>query len=544
MAQSALLANPLRKGIYGVRTPQPCAVVIFGATGDLTKRKLLPALYNLALENLLPAGLSVVAVARRAMTNEQWRCYVRDALNEFSRHRPMDPAVWESFSQGLFYLQTEFHNLAGYEQLGHLLQQIDQERGTSGNRLFYLATAPEYYPDIIQRLAQAGLVRKEDPGRLAGNGGRGTAHYWHQEPHGSQERDGPANGWTRIVIEKPFGYDLESAKALNRILLRVFSEEQVYRIDHYLGKETVQNILVFRFSNGIFEPIWNRRYIDHVQITVAEEVGIEGRAGYYESVGALRDMVQNHMLQLLTLTTMEPPVSFQANAVRDEKVKVLRAIPPMNRDQISSNTVRAQYGPGWINGLLVPGYTQEPGVSPTSLTETYVALKLEIDNWRWAGVPFYLRTGKRLAKRVSEIDIEFRRPPFMLFKNTDVTELQPNLLTLRIQPDEGISLRFGVKVPGSMLRIRGVNMEFLYGSAFAGEPPEAYERLLLDCIVGDSTLFTRCDEVEAAWSIVTSILEGWKAQQVTHLPLYSAGSWGPDAADTLLARDGRNWRNL
>lgn len=546
MAQSALLTNPLRRGVRGVRTPQPCAVVIFGATGDLTKRKLLPALYNLELENPLPAGLSVVAVARRAMTRDEWRQYAKDAINEFSRHRPVDPAVWESFSQGLFYHQAEFHDLAGYQRLGHLLQQIDQERGIGGNHLFYLATSPDYYPDIIHGLDQAKLVQKEDQSysQETSQRERGDGNLRYQDQRHHQERDEPAAGWTRIVVEKPFGYDLESAKALNRTLLRVFSEEQVYRIDHYLGKETVQNILVFRFSNGIFEPIWNRRYIDNVQITVAEEVGLEGRAGYYETVGALRDMVQNHMLQLLTLTTMEPPVSFEANAVRDEKVKVLHAIPSLNHVQVRKDTVRAQYGPGWINGQLVPGYTQEPGVSPTSLTETYVALKLEVDNWRWAGVPFYLRTGKRLAKRVSEIDIEFKRPPFMLFKNTDVTELQPNLLTLRIQPDEGISLRFGAKVPGSAMHIRGVNMEFLYGSAFAGEPPEAYERLLLDCMLGDSTLFTRCDEVEAAWSIITSILEGWQAQQVAYLPLYPAGSWGPEAADVLLARDGERWRSL
>ncbi len=546
MTQSALLANPLRKGARSPRTPQPCALVIFGATGDLTKRKLLPALYNLELETPLPAGFSVVAVARRPITNEQWRGYVKDAINEFSRHRPVDPAVWESFSQGLFYQQTEFHDQAGYERLGQLLRQLDQERGIGGNRIFYLATSPDYYPDIIQGLNQAGLVEKDNRNHsqeanqvrpISSNGQQ-------QQDHNNQEREEAAAGWTRIVIEKPFGYDLESAKALNRTLLRVFSEEQVYRIDHYLGKETVQNILVFRFSNGIFEPIWNRRYVDNVQITVAEDVGIEGRAGYYETVGALRDMVQNHMLQLLSLTAMEPPVSFEANAVRDEKVKVLHAIPPLPLDQVRKNTVRAQYGPGWVHGQLVPGYTQEPGVSPTSLTETFVALKLEVDNWRWAGVPFYLRSGKRLAKRVSEIDIGFKRPPFMLFKNTDVTELQPNVLSIRIQPDEGISLRFGVKVPGSAMRIQGVNMEFQYGSAFAGEAPEAYERLLLDCMLGDSTLFTRRDEVEAAWGIITSILEGWQAQRIAHLPLYPAGSWGPEAADALLAREGRSWRNV
>jgi glucose-6-phosphate 1-dehydrogenase len=545
MAESAVLTNPLRAGLRGERTPQPCAVVIFGATGDLTKRKLLPALYNLALENPLPAGFSIVAVARRPFTDEQWRQYVKDAINEFSRTRPVNPAVWETFSQGLFYHQTEFHDLAGYERLGQLLHRIDHERGINGNHLFYLATSPEYYPDIIQRLGQSKLAHKEGQGHSLAASHRGHNHVdQHNKANGDGDGDETAGGWTRVIIEKPFGHDLESAKELNRKVLRVFSEDQVYRIDHYLGKETVQNILVFRFSNGIFEPIWNRRYIDNVQITVAEQVGVEGRAGYYEGAGALRDIIQNHMLQLLSLTAMEPPVGFEANAVRDEKVKVLHAIPTLDLVQVSKNTVRAQYGEGWINGQRVPGYSEEPGVAPTSTTETYVALKLEVDNWRWAGVPFYLRTGKRLAKRVTEIDIEFKRPPFMLFKNTNVTELQPNVLSMRIQPDEGISLRFGAKVPGGTMRIRGVNMEFLYGSAFAGEPPEAYERLLLDCMLGDSTLFTRRDETEAAWGICTSILEGWADRPVSHLPLYEAGSWGPKEADALLERGGRDWRRL
>ncbi len=545
MAESAVLTNPLRAGMRGERTPQPCAVVIFGATGDLTKRKLLPALYNLALENPLPAGFTVIAVARRPMTNEQWRQYVKDAINEFSRNRPVNPAVWESFSQGLFYHQTEFHDLAGYERLGQLLHQLDHERGINGNHLFYLATSPEYYPEIIHRLGQARLARKEGHGHSLVTSHRGRNHTNHQNIQDGHDGDESTNGgWTRLVIEKPFGHDLESAKELNRKVLKVFSEDQVYRIDHYLGKETVQNILVFRFSNGIFEPIWNRRYIDNVQITVAEQVGVEGRAGYYETSGAIRDIVQNHMMQLLTLTAMEPPVGFEANAVRDEKVKVLHAIPTLDLVEVSKNTVRAQYGKGWVNGQLVPGYTEEPGVSPNSTTETYVAMKLEVDNWRWAGVPFYLRTGKRLAKRITEIDIEFKRPPFMLFKNTNVTELQPNILSMRIQPDEGISLRFGAKVPGGVMRIRGVNMEFLYGSAFAGEPPEAYERLLLDCMLGDSTLFTRSDETEAAWAIITSILDGWDYQPVKHLPIYEAGSWGPKEADVLLERGGRDWRRL
>ncbi|HEY7124979.1 MAG TPA: glucose-6-phosphate dehydrogenase [Ktedonobacterales bacterium] len=539
MSESTLLTNPLRQGTRGQRTPQPCAMVIFGATGDLTKRKLLPALYNLAMENPLPAGFTVVGVARRPMTDEAWRQYVKDAINEFSRNHPVNPTVWESFCQGLFYHQTEFHDVEGYVRLGQKLHQLDHQRGISGNHIFYLATSPEYYPEIIQHLGQARLVHKN--GHNLGAPHRGRSHAA-QDGLNNGDDEESANGWTRVIIEKPFGHDLASAKELNRKVLRVFSEDQVYRIDHYLGKETVQNILVFRFSNGIFEPIWNRRYIDNVQITVAEQVGVEGRAGYYETAGAIRDMVQNHMMQLLSLTAMEPPVGFEANAVRDEKVKVLHAIPPLDLVQVARNTVRAQYGPGWINGKQVPGYYQEPGVAPDTKTETYIALKLEIDNWRWADVPFYLRTGKRLAKRVTQIDIEFKRPPFMLFKNTNVTELQPNVLSLRIQPNEGISLRFGAKVPGGAMRIRGVNMDFLYGSAFASEAPEAYERLLLDCMLGDSTLFTRRDETEAAWTIINSVLEGWAGQSTTHLPLYEAGSWGPKEADTLIERGGKNWR--
>ncbi len=542
MAEGALLTNPLRTALRSERTPQPCAMVIFGATGDLTKRKLLPALYNLALENPLPAGFTVVAVARRPMSNEDWRQYVKDAINEFSRNRPVKPAVWDSFAQGLFYHQTEFHDLSGYERLGQLLHQIDHERGVNGNHIFYLATSPEFYPDIIHRLGQAKLAHKDNHnGGATAHRRAGDGHVTHSAP---QDEEHTYGGWTRIIIEKPFGHNLESAKELNRKVLRVFSEDQVYRIDHYLGKETVQNIMVFRFSNGIFEPIWNRRYIDNVQITVAEQVGVETRAGYYDTAGALRDMVQNHMLQLLMLTAMEPPVGFEANAVRDEKVKVLHAIPPLDESSVARNVVRAQYGPGWLNGTLEPGYRQEPGVSPTSTTETYIALKLEVDNWRWGGVPFYLRTGKRLAKRVTEIDIEFKRPPFMLFKNTDVTELQPNILSLRIQPNEGISLRFGAKVPGSAMKIRGVNMDFLYGSAFAGEAPEAYERLLLDCMLGDSTLFTRRDETEAAWLLINGVLEDREKHPATQIPIYEAGSWGPKEADALLERDRRNWRRL
>jgi glucose-6-phosphate 1-dehydrogenase len=377
-------------------------MVIFGATGDLTHRKLLPALYNLALEHPLPAGFSVVGFARRPYDDDIFRQQALESVNQFSRQKPVNPQVWESFASGVHYLQSSFDDPAGYEKLGTLLNRLDQERGTSGNRIYYLSTPPSQYPEIIQHLGAAGLNRNR-------------------------------KGWTRIIVEKPFGHDLASARELNRQVGRVFKEEQIYRIDHYLGKETVQNILVFRLANGIFEPVWNRRYVDHVQITVAENIGIEGRSNYYEESGAIRDMIQNHMLQLLTLVAMEPPIAFSADAVRDEKVKVLHALQPLVGRDVITNTIRAQYGPGYVGGQQVHGYTQEPGVSPTSMTETFVALKLFIDNWRWAGVPFYLRTGKHLPKRVTEIAIQFKRAPLMLFKDSDVQgQVEPNVLILRI----------------------------------------------------------------------------------------------------------------
>jgi glucose-6-phosphate 1-dehydrogenase len=504
--------NPLREGLRIKQSPEPCVMVIFGATGDLTHRKLLPALYNLALEHPLPAGFSVVGFARRPYTDEQFRQQALEAINAFSRQKPVNPQVWESFASGIFYLQSTFDDPKGYERLGELLTRLDQERGTGGNRIFYLSTPPSQYPEIIQHLGAAGLNRHR-------------------------------KGWTRIIIEKPFGHDLASARELNRQVAKVFREDQVYRIDHYLGKETVQNILVFRLANGIFEPIWNRRYVDHVQITVAENIGLEGRAGYYEESGAIRDMVQNHMLQLLTLVAMEPPIAFDANAVRDEKVKVLHALQPITGRDVLTNTIRAQYGPGWVGGRQVPGYLQEKGVAPNSTTETYVALKLYIDNWRWAGVPFYLRTGKYLPKRVTEIAIQFKKAPLMLFKRSDAqSQVEPNVLTLRIQPDEGISLKFGAKVPGTDMQIRSVNMDFFYGSSFVREQPEAYERLLLDCMIGDSTLFTRRDEVEAAWAFIQGILDEWQNESRDTLLTYEAGTWGPQAADEFIWRDGFRWR--
>ncbi|HLZ80486.1 MAG TPA: glucose-6-phosphate dehydrogenase [Ktedonobacteraceae bacterium] len=504
--------NPLREGLRIKQSTEPCAMVIFGATGDLTHRKLLPALYNLALEHPLPAGFSVVGFARRPYSDDIFRQQALESINSYSRQKPVNPQVWDSFASGIRYLQSDFNDPKGYEKLTALLNTLDQERGTSGNRIFYLSTPPSQYPEIIQRLGAAGLNKNR-------------------------------KGWTRIIIEKPFGHDLASARELNRQVSKVFREEQVYRIDHYLGKETVQNILVFRLANGIFEPVWNRRYVDHIQITVAENLGLEGRSTYFEESGSIRDMVQNHLMQLLTLVAMEPPIAFDANAVRDEKVKVLHALQPFVGRDVAANTIRAQYGPGWVGGKQVPGYLEEQGVSPTSTTETYVAMKIYIDNWRWAGIPFYLRTGKHLPKRVTEIAIQFKQAPLILFKRSEAHgQIEPNVLILRIQPDEGISLKFGAKVPGTEMQIRAVNMDFFYGSSFVREQPEAYERLILDCMVGDSTLFTRRDEVEAAWTFIQGILDEWKDEPRETIQTYESGSWGPQVADEYIWKDGRRWR--
>ncbi len=415
----------------------------------------------------------------------------------------------DTFLQGLFYVPGTFDQPDMYQRLKQVLEQIDRERGTAGNRMYYLATPPSFFPVITEQLGQAGLVSDAATGA----------------------------GWTRVVIEKPFGRDLATARELNRVVHGVFDEAQVYRIDHYLGKETVQNILHFRFANAIWEPIWNRRYVDHVQITVAEDLGVETRGGYYEEAGIVRDMLENHMLQLLTLTAMEPPVSFDADAVRDEKVKVLRGMRPFDLQRVQSDVVRGQYGAGWIGGKAVPAYRQEQKVAPDSQTATYVAATFYIDTWRWEGVPFYLRSGKRLPKRVTEIAIQFRPVPQLLFGPTD-----PNVLAMRIQPDEGISLQFEAKVPGPTARHRPVAMDFRYGTAFATAPAEAYQRLLLDVMLGDSTLFARRDEVEAAWTLVAPILNTWAATQATDLPNYEAGTWGPEAADQLLEASGRRWR--
>ncbi len=503
--------NPLRTGMRLEQPTDPSVVVIFGATGDLTKRKLLPALYRLSLQRLIPAEFAIVGVARQPMTDDEFRARMREALVEFG-DAPLDEGAWDSFAAGLFYVSGDFNDAAIYEQLKSRLETIDQERKTGGNRLYYLATAPEFFGLLAKELGEAKLAR-------------------------------PKKGsWVRLIVEKPFGHDLASAQALNRELSKVFDEKQLYRIDHYLGKETVQNLLVFRFANSIFEPLWNRQYIDSIQITNAETVGVEGRGAYYEKAGVLRDMIQNHVFQVTSMIAMEPPGSLTANSVRDEKFKAMQSVRPFPDDRIDELAVRGQYGPGTVLGETVHGYREEQGVDPASATESFVALKLYFDNWRWADVPFYIRSGKRLAKRVTEIAIEFKKVPHRLFVNTDAP-LESNILVIRIQPNEGITLRFGVKLPGRAMRIRWVNMDFRYGSSFGAKPPEAYERLLLDCMLGDSTLFARRDMVERGWEIVTPILKAW-AKPAQDFSNYEAGSWGPKAAYELMEQDGRRWRKL
>lgn len=491
----------------------PCVMVIFGASGDLTKRKLIPALYNLAREGFLSKEFAVVGIARRGMSNEAFRDKLNREIKEFATG-PVDPDLWAWFVQRLYYLSGDVGDAKTFQQLQGLLTEIDKDHGTRGNYFYYLATAPDFFAPLVQSLGAVGLTREKN------------------------------RRWRRVIIEKPFGRDLDSARELNQQIRTVLTESQIYRIDHYLGKETVQNILVFRFGNGIFEPIWNRRYIDHVQITAAESVGVEQRGGYYEGAGALRDMVPNHLFQLITLTAMEPPISFEADAVRDEQVKILRALQPLTPQEVLSRTVRGQYGEGMLGGERAPGYRAEPNVAPDSNTETFVAIKLLIDNWRWADVPFYLRTGKRLPKRITEIAIQFKSAPFVLFRQTPVERLTPNRLVLRIQPDEGISLRFGAKVPGLLVRLGAVDMDFAYADYFGCTPSTGYERLLHDCMIGDATLFQRADMVEAGWSVVGPVLDVWQALPPRSFPNYAAGTWGPTEADELLERDGRQWRRL
>lgn len=491
---------------------EPCAIVIFGAAGDLTKRLLLPALYNLAHSNLLPKEFAIVGVAHTPISQDNFRSKLNREIHEFATV-PVDDRLWQQFEQRLYYLPGEFQDAKTYQQLQNLLTQVDQDCGTQGNYLFYLATSSNYFCDIIAQLGSAGLVH-EDNGH-----------------------------WRRVIIEKPFGHDLDSARTLNKNISLVLKESQIYRIDHYLGKETVQNILVFRFGNGLFEPIWNREHIDHVQITVAETVGVEGRGNFYEGTGAVRDMVQNHLFQLLTMMAMEPPVSFDADAVRDEKSKLLKSIQPFTAETVGTQTVRGQYGEGTLNGETVPAYRSEPRVAPDSTTETYAALKLTIDNWRWADVPFYLRTGKRLPKRTTEIAVQFKRVPSLLFRQTSVDQLTPNFLVLRIQPDEGINFQFGAKIPGPTVQMGSVNMDFCYADYFGSTPSTGYETLLYDCMIGDATLFQRSDNVELGWSVVAPILDVWSALPAQDFPNYAAGSWGPKDADELLWRDGRQWRS-
>jgi glucose-6-phosphate 1-dehydrogenase len=488
----------------------PCIMVIFGAAGDLTKRKLIPALYNLRKSNLLSDNFAVIGVARAEMNDEEFRRRLGNEMGEFATEK-VEPETWKWLEERLYYLSGDFTDEQTFVELTELLGRIDKERKTQGNYFFYLATAPDYFAPVVQRLGAAGLTHEED------------------------------DHWRRVVIEKPFGSDLESAKKLNQDIKQVLGEKQIYRIDHYLGKETVQNIMVFRFANGIFEPTWNRGYIDSVQITAAEKVGVEQRGGYYENAGALRDMVPNHLLQLVTLTAMEPPVSFGADAVRDEQTKILHAIQCPPPEEAAKRVVRGQYDAGEIDGHPVPAYRSEPNVAPDSNVETFVALKLLIDNWRWADVPFYLRTGKHLAARDTEISIEFKRAPFVLFRNTPVDRLSSNRLVLHIQPDEGISLRFGAKVPGPVLEIGAVDMHFDYEDYFGDTPSTGYERLLHDCMMGDATLFQRADQVEAAWSVVAPIQAAWDSEPPPDFPNYKAGTWGPKQADDLLRQDGHDW---
>ena len=515
--EAVSIPSPAKEARRFPRVPDPCAIVIFGATGDLTHRKLMPAVYTLARLGLLPAECAVVGVARRAMSDEGFRDQMGKAVLGASP-TAQDEASWQSFAQRLFYVNADASDPEGYGRLRASLERLDREHGTGGNRLYYLATAPELYAEIIRGIGQHRLVTRPSPG-------------------GS-----PARPWTRIIVEKPFGRDLASARELNQVLLGVFRESQIFRIDHYLGKETVQNILVFRFANGIFEPIWNQHYVDHVQITVAETVGVEGRAGYYDTAGVVRDMVQSHMMQLLTLIAMESPVAMDAEAVRDEKHKVLRAARRIPLEDVSRNVVLGQYGPGTIDGHPVPGYREEPRVPPDSRTPTFVAMRLFVDNWRWAGVPFYLRSGKRLPKRVTEVAVQFKRAPLPLFPDSGGSE--PNLLVMNIQPDEVISIQFVAKIPGMTTTLRPVHMGFRFGAAFGGEEMSAYERLLLDALLGDSTLFTRRDEVEEAWDLMGSILTWWEQVTTEPIPIYPAGTWGPEAAQALIVRDGRHWRSL
>jgi glucose-6-phosphate 1-dehydrogenase len=502
VATTSLQDNPLLEGLEVRRAPDPCTLVVFGASGDLTQRKLFPALYSLAFRSLLPEHFAVVGTSRSAESDDEFRERMKAAVQENSRD-PFRDDVWEPLADGMHYVALDFADEHGEDELAQKLNSLDQERGARGNRVYYLATPPPVFPVVVEAL-----------GKRRSN-----------------------KGWTRLIIEKPFGHDLASARELQQVIEKYFQESEVFRIDHYLGKETVQNVMALRFANGIFEPVWNRQFVDHIQITVAETLGIGARADYYEKAGAIRDIFQNHLLQLVAITAMEPPADFSADSVRNEKVKVLRAMHTPGPKSV----VRGQYGRGYIEGEEVPAYREEDGVDPESMTETYVAAKLYVDNWRWADTPFYVRTGKRLARRETTIAIQFKGAPHPPFEEMSAEPLQPNVLLVSVQPDEGVSLAIGVKVPGQGMTIHTVHMDFLYGGAFRTGLPEAYERLILDAMLGDATLFTRIDEVEEQWSLVDAIVAGW-ARDRSAFPNYGAGTWGPTSADELLERDGRSWR--
>jgi glucose-6-phosphate 1-dehydrogenase len=504
--------NPFQDPLRFERRVAPCSVVIFGANGDLTRRMLMPALYRLAYERRLPPGFTVIGASRTPMSDDQFRETMKESVSHFLSDSPFDENLWRDFARGLCYRPGNLKDQASFEDIGRALNKVEEDRKTGGNVLFYLSTQPSYYETAAEGVARAGLHR--------------------------------GNGWRRLVVEKPFGQDLDSARALNRKLQQVFPEHEIYRIDHYLGKETVQNILAFRFGNGIFEPLWNRRYVNHLQITAAESIGVEGRGAYYQESGALRDMIQNHLLQVMATIAMEPSAAFETNAVRDERAKLLRSIRVLKHDEVATHAVAGQYGPARIGGEDVPGFRQEPGVDPEAQTDTYAAVTCFVDNWRWAGVPFYIRSGKRLPKRVTDIAIHFNTAPHALFESDHsggVLATTPNLLILRIQPEEGISLRFLSKQPGGGMKLRPVSMDFNYGSSFGARLPSAYETLLLDAMAGDATLYTRQDMVEASWQVMEPILEVWASRKFD-FPNYAAGDWGPTAADEMLAHRGHVWR--